>query len=94
MTDHTDLIVSPAVVEGVGFVEKPTGPAAPPPMPKPDPTHTRLSALVLLGALAVASVGVHRQPDGLEVASGAVFAALVLFLTCLARFNVAAQAAQ
>lgn len=86
----TDVITTrparPVVLEDVEFVETTPVPA--------DPTHARLSAAVLLGSLIAAGAGAHRQPDGTELAAGAVFAALVLFLACLARYNLAAQAAE
>jgi hypothetical protein len=72
------------VVDGE-FVETPTGPVSPPPQPEPSSFAVRASALVLLGSLFAAAVGVNRQPDGLEVAASAVFAAVVLFLACLFR---------
>ena len=61
---------------------------------KADPTHIRLSAAVLLGSLIAAGAGARLHPDGIEVSAAAVFAAVVLFLTCLARYNFAAQAAE
>jgi hypothetical protein len=80
---------APTVREGE-FVESPTGTPPPlPPTPKSGTFAVRASALTLLGALLAAGVGVHRQPEGLEVAASAVFAAIVLFLTCV--FRQAAQ---
>ncbi len=75
-----------AVVEGE-FVETPTGPTAPPPIPRPDPTHVRMSAFVLLGAMGAAYLGFNKYPEYLEVSATAVFAAIVLFLACLSRYG-------
>jgi len=89
MTHPTDLIIKPSVepvvLDGVAFVEEPTGPAAPPPMPAPKPTsiHVRLSAGILFGSLIAAAIGVHGDPDSIPVATSAVIAALGIFLICL-----------
>ncbi|PRY24031.1 hypothetical protein CLV70_114164 [Pseudosporangium ferrugineum] len=52
-----------------------------------DPTHVRLSAAVLLGSLMAAGAGVRLHPDGAEISATAVFAAVVLFLSCLTRYH-------
>jgi multisubunit Na+/H+ antiporter MnhB subunit len=107
MTDSTELIIresrtsrdfdgpfpvlyrqSAAVLEGVAYVET-TRPTAPPPMPKP--TAVRASAGILLGALLAAGLGVHRQPDGIALAAGAVIAAAALFLICVWRHDLASR---
>lgn len=59
-----------------------------------DPTHVRLSAAVLLGSLIAAGAGVRVHPEHLDVSASAVFAAIVLFLVCLARYNAASSAAE
>jgi hypothetical protein len=59
-----------------------------------DPTDLRLSASVLLGSLIAAGAGARLHPEWIEVSASAVFAAIVLFLACLARYNAAAQAAE
>lgn len=64
-------------------------PASPPPMPAPDPTNVRASALVLLGALPAAYMGAKAHPEYLQVSTGAVFAAICLFLVFLARYRFA-----
>lgn len=85
---NTDLqLKRPAEV--VAFVETPTGPNTPPPMPPPSPSNVRISAFVLLVALAGASVSTRNAPDLVPVAGAGVFLALIVFLTCLARFNLA-----
>lgn len=81
-----------AVLEVVEFVEKPTGPSTPPPMPKP--TDVRLSAGVLFGALIAAGIGAKVHPGGTDIAAGAIVAAIALFLICLWRHELAAQAAK
>lgn len=92
----TDLIVKPtarpAVLEGVEFVERPTGPTAPPPMPKS--ADVRIAAGVLFGALIAAGVGARFHPGGEDVAAGAIVAAIALFLICLWRYDIAARTAK
>ena len=72
------------------FVDDRDKPTSPPP-PPPDPTNVQASALVLLGTLIAAGIGVHRQPDGVEIAASAVFAAILLFLGCVARYDLGRQ---
>jgi hypothetical protein len=89
----TDLIIKPpAVLENVQFVETPTGPAAPPPMPAPKPTsvHVRLSIAVLFGSLIAAGFGVHGDPAAIPIVTAAVIAALGIFLICLGRYTAVA----
>jgi len=87
----TDLIIKPpAVLEGVEFVEEPTGPAVPP-LPEPTPIHVQASVALLFGTLIAAGVGIHRDPDGIPWATGAVVAALAVFLFCLSRYDAATR---
>lgn len=100
-------IRTPAVIDGA-FVETPTGPSTPPPMPAPklgeivpgerqyvrNPhlTSVSLAAGVLFGAAGGALWSVFSDDDRADLAFGALLAAVVVLVVCVRRFNAWDQA--